>query len=398
MTKKIKLCALAVTAALLISGCGEPTVKLEGTGVEIPEVTLEAQEVSTNTALDFVKDMKVGWSLGNTFDATGGSADEMSLESSWCGVKTTKEMILAVKDAGFNTLRLPVSWHNHVDENYVISEQWLNRVQEVLDYAYDNGMYVILNIHHDTELTYCYPTYEKLEQSKNYVKAIWEQLSARFADYGEKLIFEGLNEPRLKGTSSEWWIDVNSETGKEAIDCINQLNQLFVDTVRASGGNNAERYLMVPPYCAAVDYACDDSFVIPTDTAENKIIVSVHAYTPYNFALRDESETGSQSTFSADNLQSTHEITKLLTKLYVKYVSNGIPVVIGEMGARGKDNTEARVQFAAYYIAAARSYGISCCWWDNNAFDGGEKFGLLNRKEMTWAYPDIVLALTKYSE
>ena len=377
----------------------------EDSGVAIPEVVIEPKEIPDTDGMKFVRDMKIGWNLGNTFDAITNAQkeDELSIEWSWCGEKTTKEMIDAVKAAGFKTLRLPVSWHNHVSgDHYTISEAWLDRVQEVLDYAVDDDMYVILNIHHDTDKEYCYPDKEHLEQSLSYMTSIWEQLADRFGDYDEHVIFESINEPRLVETDHEWWLDMNAAECVEAVECINEWNQNFVDVVRKTGGNNATRYLMVSGYDASADGVLNDKFVLPTDTAENegKILVSVHAYIPYHFALQAATENESIDQFDASGKTSTNDIDQMMEKLYAKYISNEIPVVIGEFGARDKNgNLQSRVDYAAYYIAAARAYGMSCNWWDNNAFTGdGELFGLLDRKTVTWRYQEIVDALMKYAE
>lgn len=381
-----------------VSGDAEPAY-------EIPEVVMADFEIPDNDALSFVRDMKIGWSLGNTLDAflAGGYANELDSETCWVSVATTKEMIDDIAAAGFHTMRVPVTWHGHfVDDDFTISEVWLNRVQEVVDYGIDNGMYIILNIHHDTQEDCYFPNTAHLEQSIRYITAIWTQLSARFADYDEHLIFEGMNEPRLVGSSHEWWIDNNSEECLDAIACINTLNQVFVNTVRAGGGNNGSRYLMVPGYGASPDGALHNDFVLPRDPgeAENRIIVSVHAYTPYNFALQSPNDSGSKSTFDAGETGSTSDIDYFMDKLYNHYISQGIPVVIGEFGARDKDhNTQDRVEYAAYYIAAARARGITCLWWDNGALDGtGEIFALYDRKRGYFAYPDIVDALMKYAE
>lgn len=403
MRRKKTFISLALAAVMLISGCNSEKYSFEPltTSSALPEITVEQSDVAESSALDFVADMKLGWNLGNTFDATGSVSDELELEKAWSGVYTTEEMICAIKAAGFNSIRIPVSWHNHVDDDFNINEAWLNRVKEVVDYAYDNGMYVILNIHHDNETDFLYPDYEHLEQSKEYVSKIWTQLSATFKDYSEKLVFESMNEPRLKGTNLEWWIDSSSEDGAEAIDCINQLNQLFVDIVRASGGNNTTRYLLVPGYCASIDFSTADNFIIPTDldTNDNKILISVHGYTPYGFSLQSPTEAGSIDTFDASSVRSTRDIDTLMQTIYDNFTSKGIGVVIGEFGSRAKSgNVDARTQHAAYYVAAARAVGVSCFWWDNNAFLGsGELFGLYNRKTLEWEYPDIVMALVENS-
>ncbi len=372
-------------------------------GYQIPDVDIAACEVPDTEALRFVKDMKIGWNLGNTFDSIDGNLNnELDYESYWCGVVTTKDMIDDLKEAGFNSVRVPVSWHNHVDEEYRISEPWLDRVQEVVNYAYDNGMYVILNIHHDNSEDFMYPDSAHLEQSIDYVTTVWEQLCKRFGEYDQHLIFECMNEPRLVGSQYEWWLNNSAEECKDAVDCINKINQAFVDTVRASGGNNLNRYLMVPGYCASPDGALNSDFALPTDAegVEDKLIVSVHAYTPYNFALQASGESGSTAEFDSDTKSSTADIDAFMNRLHKQFISNGIPVIIGEFGSRDKEqNTQARIDHAAYYVAAARARGMSCFWWDNNAFTGdGENFGLYYRRGGRFLYPDIIAGLMKYAD
>lgn len=375
----------------------------------VPEISMEKLAIPEGvdtSALEFVQNLKIGWVLGNTFDAytDENMTDEMSYESYWCGIETTKEMIDAVKAAGFETIRIPVSWHNHVsdDGNYTISEAWLNRVQEVVDYAMDNQMYVILNIHHDNSVKYMYPSQEYAEQSKAYIKSIWTQLSQRFAEYDQHLIMESLNEPRLVDTSYEWWLDLNSQECIDAVQYINEYNQVFVDTVRSSGGHNADRYLLVPGYDASLQGASNQYFELPKDTEGNvnKILVEVHAYTPYNFALQSPSESGSTDQWAADNTASTSEIDTLMDTLFEKYVKNGTGVVIDEFGARDKDgNLQARIDFTSYYLAAARARGISCCWWDNNSFAGtGENFGIFRRRVCSFLYPELIEAMMRYCQ
>lgn len=382
----------------------EPTVEPspEPTSETTPEPAQEATPSPTpdpfplpeSAALDFVHGLKIGWNLGNSFDAYDCTwlSDEMEYESAWCGAKATEELVKELKEAGFNTIRVPVSWHNHLSDkkNYTISPQWLDRVNEVVDYAIDQDLYVIINIHHDDREEFLYPSSQYLDQSVSYVIAIWKQLAERFKDYDEHLIFGSMNEPRLVGHANEWWIDPNSEDCKDAIACINKINQAFVDTVRASGGNNATRYLLCPGYDASPDGVLNDGFVLPTDPVDNdhRIIVSAHAYTPYNFAL----ESPGVSEWSSSDVRDVANLVGFMNDLYKKYVSQGTPVLIDEFGARDKGgNTEARVDFASYYVSAARKRGMSCIWWDNNAFQGdGELFGLIDRAKCEWRYPEIV--------
>lgn len=403
--------ACAAAAAMLFSaGCGRSgipdTVIPEFTIPEnilgepsdlVPDVTVDHYKVPENEGMEFVKKLKLGWNLGNTFDASDVSKiaaeDEMDYERAWCGEITTLQNIAAVKGAGFETIRIPVSWHNHVDESYHISDAWMTRVKEVVDWARACDMYVILNTHHDNSEDFYYPDEAHMEQSEAYLSAVWSQIAEVFRDYDDHLILESLNEPRLVGTSYEWWLDPNSDQCREAADCINRLNQLFVDTVRAGGGENETRWLLCPGYAASCDGAVYDGFTVPSDP-QNRVIVSVHAYTPYNFALN---KTGTKD-WSLDSDSDKYEILSFMDKLYGKFVLNNVPVLIGEFGAMNKDNLEERVAFSAFYTKAARARGMSCLWWDNNAFTGsGENFGLLYRRASTFPYPEIVQALVQGS-
>lgn len=364
---------------------------------QIPVETPKKSDLSEITGLELAQRIKVGWNLGNAFDASDCTwvSDEMLYESAWNGDMTAEQHIETLKQAGFNAVRIPVSWHNHVSENYSISEKWLSRVNEVVDWCLERDMFVILNIHHDNSTSFMFPTNQYLEQSKNYISAIWRQLAFHFRDYDERLIFEIMNEPRLIGHNNEWWIDENSADCKEAISCINEINQAGVNTIRAAGGYNKTRFIMCPGYDASADGALNAGFVLPTDPIDKngKIIVTVHAYTPYEFALQD----GGTAQWSSANENDLRNMTEFMDRLYEKFVKNGTAVIIDEFGARDKNgNTEARADFTKTYVAEAKKRGIPCFWWDNNAFSGsGELFGVLNRKTGAWQYPTIAEALTK---
>ncbi|MCR5600366.1 MAG: cellulase family glycosylhydrolase [Ruminococcus sp.] len=360
----------------------------------IPELNIPARSVPETEGIKFVKDMRLGWNLGNTMDAiddTGWVGSEMGIETCWNGgYKTTKKMIDTVKAAGFRTVRIPVSWHNHVDANYQITKQWMDRVQEIVDYAIDDGMYVILNVHHDNDAKYMYPDTAHYAQSKKYMTTVWSQIAERFKEYDNKLIFETMNEPRLIGHQNEWWINPSNPDCIDAIKTINQLNQDCLDTIRKSGGNNGTRYVSVPGYDCSVDGATNENFRIPTDSVQNRLIVAVHAYLPYGFALAEESDSQSVRNFNIKT--DTGEINQAFDKVYQKYTSKGIPVYVGEYGAREKgSNVQDRVDCAAYFTAYASSVGVTCCWWDDISFM------LLDRSNCTWKRPEIVAAINKYA-
>ncbi len=394
---------IALAIALIMTAAFPASASFSET-ISIPELNITRKPVPETEGMRFVESMKLGWNLGNTFDAYTDNpwfTDELDYESCWCGVKTSEAMLKAIKDAGFGFIRIPVSWHDHVSgENFEISESWLARVKEVAACAIDKGLNVVINIHHDTRPGCFYPSMEQQDVSISYITSIWTQLSAVFADFDNRLIFESINEPRLVGTKFEWNLMNGSADCADAVECLNAANQSFVDTVRASGGGNAERFLMIPGYCASLQGATFTGFRMPEDTAEDRLILSVHAYTPYDFALQPPTESGSTDSFSIADKVGTGDIDYLVDTLYGSFVAKGIPVLIGEFGSRDKGgNLQARVEHAAYYIAQARANGITCCWWDNNCFSGdGERFGLFDRASLEWASPEILDAMLMHAQ
>ena len=382
-------------------------------GLDLGDINAQALSGDTLKNADteaILEDMGLGWNLGNSLDATGGSG--LDTETSWSNPKTTQALIDKVKSLGFNTVRVPVSWGKHVSgDNYTIDSAWLARVKEVVDYCYKNDMYVILNIHHDTKSSASasgagyYPRSSAYSSSEKFVTSVWSQAAEYFKDYDYHLIFETLNEPRLIGTRYEWWFDkwsIPSEV-KDAIDCINKLNQKAVDTIRDTGSNNRGRLIMCPGYDASIDGATVSGFKLPTDISGNKnrIAVSVHAYSPYNFAMNVGSGSTSTYTSSIKN-----ELQDLFSTLKSNFRDKGIPVVIGEFGSTDKNNTAERVKWATDYTALAKKNNIPCVLWDNNAFAvyngnnivlNSEYHGYINRKSNTVTSPakDVIEALMK---
>ena len=199
----------------------------------------------------------------------------------------------------------------------------------------------------------------------------------KYIEHGKKF-FEGVNEPRLRGEGNEWIGDAESR------EVVNQYAKAFVETVRASGGNNPNRCIMVTPYAASSTKQNMEALEVPQ--GDDKIIVSIHAYLPYSFAL---DTAGTDQYTSIDS-----SITTLFTDINEVFLSKGIPVIIGEFGSVNKANTEARVQCVKDYLSTAKQYGVPCCWWDNGTRIGnGENFGLLNRSEGGWYFPEIIDAI-----
>jgi len=344
-----------------------------------PQGPSAPQQFNDITAAQLVASIKVGWNLGNTLDAGDTWSTNPSItqhETSWGNPVTTKEMITAIKNAGFNAIRIPVSWAKCANANndYKINVDWMARVTEIVNYAVDNDMYILLNTHHD-ETVFKFTNANK-NASIIAFKKIWGQIAYNFQNYNEKLIFEGLNEPRTKGSSAEW----NGGTSAERTN-LNEHYKVFVETVRACGGNNDKRFLLINTYGASGLAIAINDLKIPADTAQNKIIASYHAYEPYNFALNKDSPV---KTWSQSNSSDTSPITSKINQAYSSFVSKGIPVIIGEFGAMNKNNEPARAAWVEYYVKSAADKGIKCFWWD----DGGD-FKLYNRSENTFYYPQI---------
>ncbi|MDR0443159.1 MAG: glycoside hydrolase family 5 protein [Treponema sp.] len=349
-------------------------------------VTIKPFTETTATAL--VNKMTVGWNLGNTLDAgypTWLSNPTLTqIETAWVSHKTNKANIDALKTAGFNAIRIPVSWHKCVDNEYKIRKDWMDRVTEIVGYAVSNDMYIILNTHHDEDI---FKFMDKdMAKSLPAFKRIWKQIALAFRGHDEKLIFEALNEPRTKGSSNEW----GGGTPEEHKN-LNKYYQAFVDTVRATGDNNKKRILMVNTYAASADDAAIKGLTIPTDSAKNCIIVSIHSYSPYNFALNTNA---AYNTWNESGSNKT-DITSGIDRAHTAFTSGkGIPVIIGEFGAMNKNNDDARALWAEFYVKHAKTKGMPCFWWDNAHFTGdGEKFGLLNRTNNSFTYPKIVEGL-----
>ena len=394
MKKNLITLGLVFTMALSLFAAEKPVFNKKTAVVDNGK-----KSFNSNSAIETVKDMKTGWNLGNTLDATGSSG--LGSEKSWGQPQTSKKMIDALAASGIKTIRIPVSWSNHlIDEKYTIDPEWMKRVKEIVDWAIADGMYVILNSHHDcydkpSKMPYgkgYYPNNVNFEESSRYLVNVWSQICLAFNNgYDEHLVFETMNEPRLRGTSHEWWFDQNSKECQEAADCLNRLNQVALDIIRASKGNNKNRFVMIPGLQASPDSAFASAFKMPVEKEEGKLILSVHMYSPYKFAM----ESPGVTEFSK---QLASELAYTFKKLNDNFVKKGYAVVIGEYGATNKNNLDARVEWFHAFLKYSRQYGITSCLWDNGVTvvknnDYNEHFGYFNRREKTWYFPEILEAI-----
>lgn len=358
------------------------------------------------TYQQLAQEMRTGWNLGNTLEATAGYTNYS--ETSWGMPMTTEDMIAGLSKSGIKTIRIPISWHNHLsDKNYTINPSWMKRVKQIVDWAIKYDMYVIINIHHDNYAYNkkmnngggFYPTKENFDESAAFLTNIWSQISLAFNNgYDEHLIFETLNEPRLCGTNNEWNNDENSQLCKDAPDIINQFNQLIVDTIRESGGNNAVRFITCPGMQASPKSALLDSYKIPTDKKNNtgRILVSVHMYDPYNFAMESP---GSKEFTNRDK----SSLMDVFNHLESKFLKNGTGLIIDEYGATNKDNLEARLDWFKFFITATHKKGMVACLWDNQLTEiknnqYSELYGFYNRNKQEWFFPEILSTIMESSK
>lgn len=333
-----------------------------------------AVTVPDNEATRFVDGLGAIWNLGNCFDASNCTwlTNEMDYETAWCGAKATEKLIKEIKNMGFGTIRIPVSWHNHVDGNYEISDAWMERVEEVVEWSVDAGLYVILNVHHDVEKGYYYPDSDHYANSEKYMKKVWEQISDEFKEYDQHVIFEIINEPRLTGSNYEWWFQVNNPPAEvvDAVECINKINQASLDVIRKSGGNNKDRYILVGGYDTSVDGVTVKGFELPEDTVKNRLIVDFHLYTKAKATYKWAIDT-----------------------IYDTYVSKGIPAILSEYNLDPNNNVynDNTPEYFTNWISYAREHGISCAIWDNNDV----AYKIIDRATVKWTQEDIAKAIVK---
>ncbi len=366
----------------------EPTAEPTATPVptEVP-VAVGTEAMRDLTAEQMVAEMGTGWNLGNTMDGHTGFTP---LETLWQPYKTTQGLITAVHDAGFNTVRIPVTWGNMIDDKngYAINEQWMARVQEIVDYCVSQDMYCIINVHHDgaEQTGWLRVGAEDLAPVKEKFAAVWKNIAERFRNYDEHLIFEAMNE--VVGPD-------NSDDGiKKDMQVIMELNQLFVDTVRATGGNNAKRWLSVPGRYTNIVNTTNEAygFEMPKDEA-GCLFLSMHDY-DWLFGLAQNMTNRTYSEKSAQNLEAN------MQKLG-RFIDAGYPVILGEYGAIDKNNTTER----AYYLEAVnymcKKIGIVPVLWDAGAFNHEDPdkadfcFTIIRRDTYELLYPELTYGIMR---
>lgn len=345
----------------------------------------EAATVSGETPWDICASLGLGWNLGNQLDAHNNGIAE---ETAWGNQPTTQALFDQLASTGFTSVRIPVTWLGHIDEapDYTIDAEYLNRVAEVVGYAESAGLNAIINIHHDgADSNYWLNIKDAAKDEalntsiKEQLAAIWTQIANKFKDKGNFLVFESMNEIHDGG----WGWGENLTDGGKQYAVLNEWNQVFVDAIRATGGNNTNRYLGVPGYVTNIDLTVEH-FVLPKDIVNNRLMVAVHFYSPNEFTLNDEySEWGHTGDSSKKPNWGDEEYLKSqLNRMKTKFIDNGIPAYIGEIGCvhRSNERSEAfRLYYLEYLCKAAKEYGMAPFYWDNGSASAGKECsGLFN--------------------
>lgn len=370
---------LARVICLLL--CGTFFVLQGGKAHSYPEAN--DTEKADKDAWQVARWLGMGWNLGNQLDAI---AEGVSNETVWGNRPVTQVTFDKLAAAGFTSVRIPVTWMGHIGSapEYKLEESWLKRVEEVVGYAEKAGLNAIVNIHHDDNywlsMKKAIQGEEQNEAIKAQLKAVWTQIAARFKDKGHFLLFEAMNEIH----DGRWGWGDNRKDGGRQYAILNEWNQIFVNTVRATGGKNTDRYLCVPGYATNIELTLQ-SFVLPKDVVPGRLLVSVHCYDPMDYAMSNKYTEWGHTADAPKKVTGDNEnqIASQFKALKEHFVEKGVPVYIGEMGCihRSTEREEAfRKYYLEYFYKAARTYGLAPFYWD----DGGKGLCLLNHATGDW--------------
>lgn len=400
--KRLAAAAVIISMAAL-TGCGanSDTVNENDSTANTASVSEEKGAAAEWDDLDqseITKAMGMGWNLGNQLEA---ASNKIPSETVWGNPTIKEELIKSVKEQGFNTIRIPVSYLSKIGDapDYTIDSAWLDRVQEVVDYAINNDMFAIINMHGDGYYTidgaWLLCVDENQDEIKTKYEAVWAQIADRFKDYDEHLIFESMNE------------EFDNTYGKPNPDGyanINDYNRIFADAVRKTGSNNTKRWLLIPGWNTNVEYTAGNyGFEIPEDSlceADGKrLMVSVHYYDPYNFTIDENASSaktqwGKYAVENFDNWGQEDYVDKQMKLLNDTFVSKGYPVIIGELGVQDKSHlSEAQPLFRQYWteyvIKAAKNNGCIPVYWDNG-YNGKNGFALFERVTGKVLRPELI--------
>lgn len=347
-------------------------------------ISISADDRSKMSAIELVNDMGLGWNLGNTFDCFGNwkrivePDDQITL---WGNSVPDERMVTTIQKYGFNTVRFPVTWMYFMDGSGNIKKDWMKRVKEVVDWIYDYDMYVILNIHHDG-VSGNWLAKGKSERMR--LSNLWRNIANEFKDYDRRLVFESMNE-----------VDYKKDNAYD-YETLHLLTQSFVDSVRATGGNNANRLLLISGANTDLTQTCSDKYILPKDLA-NMLAVSIHYYLPARFTVESDKKPWTWTDAEGEvhviepmkkwgSKADYNEMLNNFETMKKKFTSNGIPVILGEVGVlteEEKDEDSIREFLTAEYSFSAEYEGIMSCLWDTSKNTAGD-MNFYNREEERW--------------
>lgn len=379
----LKFARLKKFAATIVAVCTFSAV-LCGCNVEAEE------SMRDMTTMEVVQDMGLGINLGNTMESSGMYlASVQGYETGWGSPVVTKEMIQGYKDSGFGVLRIPVAWSNMMQRDYTIHPDYLARVKQIVDWALESDLYVIMNIHWDGGWFEGFGKDDKRDGCFEKYESIWTQLTEAFKDYGDKLMFESLNE---EGGWDEVWNRYSGEGDKEkSYGILNDMNQRFVDIVRGSGGNNEKRHLLIAGYATDIALTCDEAFKMPNDPA-GRCAVSVHYYTPSTFAILEKDASWGKAQTEWGSESDVAELNKNMDMMKTAFVDKGIPVIIGEYGTSTSNKTPEMIRkYLSSVCEAGYTRGMCPVLWDiTDVF--------YNRTTMKFQDPELLKDLMEVKE
>lgn len=324
------------------------------------------------TAVELSKEMGNGWNLGNTMEAVatwlGNNPTANQFEQAWGQPITTKAMITGLKNAGVKSVRVPVAWSNMMDKDYKISDDYFKRVDEIVGYVLDNDMYCVVNIHWDGGWWEDFGSSDdkKVEAAWDKYESMWKQIAEHYKDYSDKLIFESANEELGDKTRGKRGII-------DSYKIVNEINQKFVDVVRGTGSNNKDRFLLIAGYNTDIYKTCDRNYKMPSDTAKNKLLVSVHYYSPATYCIAD-TETNSWGYADSWGTKSEKDAMRKDLEKMKKFTDAGYGVIIGEYGVAEKkvgnkyEAKDGSDEFIGTMIELCEEYGYCPMLWDTGAW------------------------------
>lgn len=317
----------------------------------------ESKSVTSTKSMDYMKALGNGWNLGNTFDSYDTNLNVEDLrENTWGNPDVTKELIHAIKEKGFDSIRIPMTTYRRcekVNGTYVIDEAWLARYKEVVDWAVEEGLYVMINMHHDSSWLSNWDGNKSSEEYLRYTDC-WTEIADCFKNEPQQVCFETINEPQFNKASQ-------SNTVYNMLDTINLA---AYSIIRKSGGNNGERMIVLPTYNTNQNAeSLDDLYDLIKALGDENIIATIHYYSEWCFS-GNLGTTGFDDPVNGGETTSRDAVSTTFKTVYDKFIANGIGVVVGEYGLLGTNEVGEYVKYLECVNAIAHQYGMSMMFWD----------------------------------